>query len=696
MEILSEIEKACKDNNHDRIKHLIDSSESYELKKGSLLKVIEHYEGQSLFPSGYYLWLIKSFLQNHDLSAAMTHILKCCNAGMSQEKLSRLIFENLIEPMESHYKRVFDANMQLLRDHGVLFSDREFNFDRIKNDLSIIADCRTISAEHLLGAEKKRIFLADVVNTGMILDILKKDNIVFLAYDDFRKFYYMLFFEDISKLSKYIERKILLFFVGDIKELLNNFFSNMLIPFPQEYLDLSSGGNYRKIINSIVEDTKREIFSYLQELQAYYRGGDYAYYKNLLSGDPSHVKIVLITSESTQLNKSITRNWQKAFSILGYQTRLMIEKEPYEGFSKMSAVKTIYEYKPDIVFFINWTPKSIFGNCEIGRNLLWIMRYRDVTDISREAKGFDYGNMFVLPMKMEWADELKNLGMPPIRILYAAEGIDIEAFKKTNAINEQFACDVVSVNNTAGSEGVYLKMLLEKFGDSRAYREIINKLYSELIEMADTEQFLFFNKSFHKMIIEKHYLYGIDIDYINLGVIADYCRLVMSAFYRARIIEWILDSGITKNIKLWGSGWYNIERLRSFHMGTAQHGKQLSEIYQNSRIALSENGEMTLHERNFEIMASGGFPLIKNIEPENGETIDSITNYFKENEEVVLFYNKDDLLNKIQYYLDNQEERERIAENGRQVVINNFSHVAIAKKTMDFIKSYYLRKEQRA
>lgn len=97
-----------------------------------------------------------------------------------------------------------------------------------------------------------------------------------------------------------------------------------------------------------------------------------------------------------------------------------------------------------------------------------------------------------------------------------------------------------------------------------------------------------------------------------------------------------------------------------------------------------------MHERNFEILASGGFPLVKALEEDSLDKSDNITNYFKENEEIVLFYSKDDLLNKLQYYLDNPQERERIAENGRQVVLNNFSHTAIARKTMDFIKSYYL------
>ena len=55
----------------------------------------------------------------------------------------------------------------------------------------------------------------------------------------------------------------------------------------------------------------------------------------------------------------------------------------------------------------------------------------------------------------------------------------------------------------------------------------------------------------------------------------------------------------------------------------------------------------------------------------------------------MLFYNKEDLLNKIQYYLDHPEERKRIAEKGREVAVRKFSNIAIAKKSMDSIQQYF-------
>ena len=95
------------------------------------------------------------------------------------------------------------------------------------------------------------------------------------------------------------------------------------------------------------------------------------------------------------------------------------------------------------------------------------------------------------------------------------------------------------------------------------------------------------------------------------------------------------------------------------------------------------------HERNYEILASGGFPLVKSLEADELQYMDNITNYFREDEEIVLFYNRDDLLNKVQYYLDNPDDRDIIAEKGRKVVISNISSPAIVKNTMEFVRNYY-------
>ena len=59
------------------------------------------------------------------------------------------------------------------------------------------------------------------------------------------------------------------------------------------------------------------------------------------------------------------------------------------------------------------------------------------------------------------------------------------------------------------------------------------------------------------------------------------------------------------------------------------------------------------------------------------------SDFFKNNKEIVMFKNKEDLLKKIKYYLKNKEEREKIAESGQKKMIEKYS---INIKLKEFIE----------
>jgi spore maturation protein CgeB len=101
-----------------------------------------------------------------------------------------------------------------------------------------------------------------------------------------------------------------------------------------------------------------------------------------------------------------------------------------------------------------------------------------------------------------------------------------------------------------------------------------------------------------------------------------------------------------------------------------------------SRIALcflSKLNRDTYTMRNFEIPATKTFML--------SEYTDDLATLFKEDKEVVFFRNKNELLEKIKYYLDNEDERNKIAEAGYDRVIKD-SHSVIerAKYILSFIE----------
>ena len=88
--------------------------------------------------------------------------------------------------------------------------------------------------------------------------------------------------------------------------------------------------------------------------------------------------------------------------------------------------------------------------------------------------------------------------------------------------------------------------------------------------------------------------------------------------------------------------------------------KTINQIYNQSRINLSfapkEPPGRIVNLRTFEICMSGNFQLM--------QYSPIIEDFFEIDEEIVCWKNKNDLFDKILYYIENEEEREKIAEKG--------------------------------
>lgn len=97
--------------------------------------------------------------------------------------------------------------------------------------------------------------------------------------------------------------------------------------------------------------------------------------------------------------------------------------------------------------------------------------------------------------------------------------------------------------------------------------------------------------------------------------------------------------------------------------GTAEVMKEASVIYRCSKINLNISLRSILSGiplRSFEIMGSGGF-LLSNYQPDYEE-------YFRCGEDYVYYTDYEDLMQKAEYYLTHEKERQEIAENGYRKV----------------------------
>lgn len=108
--------------------------------------------------------------------------------------------------------------------------------------------------------------------------------------------------------------------------------------------------------------------------------------------------------------------------------------------------------------------------------------------------------------------------------------------------------------------------------------------------------------------------------------------------------------------------------LPSSILGGVLSDKEMIQMYSRSKINLgfstcgntheSENRILQVRLRDFEVPMSGGFYMV--------EYMEELEEFFKIDEEIVCYIDKEDMAAKIKYYLEHDEEREKIRQAGHK------------------------------
>ena len=109
-------------------------------------------------------------------------------------------------------------------------------------------------------------------------------------------------------------------------------------------------------------------------------------------------------------------------------------------------------------------------------------------------------------------------------------------------------------------------------------------------------------------------------------------------------------------------------------------GKTHSEIVSRSKICINFCTTAGASDRTYKTLAAGGFYL--------SDDWDGRSEMFQDNRDLVVYDSVSDLREKIDYYLENPEEREKISAQGMKTV-QGFSRLAWAKKVLDIYTELY-------
>lgn len=147
---------------------------------------------------------------------------------------------------------------------------------------------------------------------------------------------------------------------------------------------------------------------------------------------------------------------------------------------------------------------------------------------------------------------------------------------------------------------------------------------------------------------------------------------------RTEILNTLFKNGF--GIKLYGdNGWKKLfpkyPFLEKIFMNKMVGPEELNDIYNSTKIVLNIHSSQLksgTNQRTFEIASAGAFQLVDYQKP--------IKELFENN--IITFNSSSDLVEKTRYYLAHKEERIRLAEKAREIVINNHTYKNRIKKLL--------------
>lgn len=151
----------------------------------------------------------------------------------------------------------------------------------------------------------------------------------------------------------------------------------------------------------------------------------------------------------------------------------------------------------------------------------------------------------------------------------------------------------------------------------------------------------------------------------SVGMVADSIGMEVSARERECVLGVLgkyFDIDLYSGSKLPSS----LQGLRIHEKGYADYEKEMPYIFHASKINLNITSKTItsgIPLRVFDIVSCGGF-CMTNYQPE-------ISEYFVDGKELVMYTSMEDLVEKVVYYLEHDEERKQIARNGYEKLKRN-------------------------
>lgn len=625
---------------------------------------------------------------------ALLDLIKAYEAT-GEDSIYQLILEAYLVPNRENLLETYRKNMKLLEEYPHYcneYEEEEMNYFPIWQDEELLV-CVDIKQQMFAATERKRkesepehgeipmllneMWMEEILryeeSSGIENPFMDMNVPIYLAYD--KVFWYL--FLQIHNLEELISRGRCVFLVGEHS--LKSYFSDSMTLMPQILFYNGACARFEEALHEVKQIREEAYHQALANVEEYYKGNEELINTHIKSGKP---RILFLTSRFTTALQYHVKDCMKAAKNAGCEVELLIEPYGIYRVLQQKRIEITAKFKPDIVFQIDHFRYEQSFIPEEAVCISWVQDPLPNVMDTKTASGLNSRD-FVMNHFTTWK-EFRNVGYTEKKLIDAPIPANHHIYKPydlTKTEYEKYASDICFVCHASDVDAHVIEEL-QRY--PKEWWEIIAAIYKGYQSYVyETGEIFYRAADFREYIkgsLSQHY--GLELDENTLEYMShDMYHAFNQRVFRQALVDWILDAGFT-NIKLWGNGWLDDEKYKDYAMGPAENGETLSKIYQSSKIVIGNNIQTTAAARAWETMLSGGFYLSNYIPQE--EDITDIRRII-EKQDFVMFHDKKELIEKIHYYLEHEEERQQMIQCGRKAALEKMTYDGLMKRVLDTV-----------
>jgi hypothetical protein len=425
----------------------------------------------------------------------------------------------------------------------------------------------------------------------------------------------LLMLHDYSGPNGPIRQQRFFWFIGPdwAEQFRQTFLGEPLLHFPSA--QIGQGPDVAEM-DSVLRKTSQELLALdqeqarrIEELYAHVTAGELA----RLFGDnpPRRPRVLLTTSRFTTVLQYSTADAAEVLAKLGWETRTLIETEPFHSPRKSAVRRAILEFRPDLVLIIDHLrqehdgvyPANLPFACWIQDHLPLLCNTQagesiQARDFVLTAIGTHFVQMHHYPARQ--IVDLPNLARIPQRPKnWKSDGLDL-----------------IYISNWTRTTDQVIEEIYNRTAKPPELRAVAQCAVTRMLAVYDRGDFLATQHEVRAIIQQAQLDAGLAIADPDLAddLVNFFWHRLNNHLYRHQALGWVAELVERKNLSfgLYGRGWETHPRLWRFARGFVKPGEDLENLVRQSRMNLQlEPFACFTHPRLLTGLFAGGFFLIR-------------------------------------------------------------------------------------